>query len=145
MSIQKAINRAYRVAQERKYNAIYWALDLHGTCIESNYKQGNYSWLNEHCAEALRYLSEQEETHLIIWSSLHQNEIPNVVSFFVDHGIKVAAVNSNPMEASTTSGCFDQKFYMSIIVDDKAGFDPDEWPDVVHSVKQAKQAFGFST
>lgn len=141
--LNKSITRAYSRAQQLGYDAIYWALDLHGTCIVSNYNSRSYEWINSHCKDALQYLSEQKETKIIIWSSLHEHEIPFVLDFFREHGINIYAVNQNPLEKNTDTGCFDQKFYMSIIVDDKAGFDPDEWPIVVENVRNAKSSFGF--
>jgi hypothetical protein len=145
MALPKAIRRAYSIAQERNYRIVYWALDLHGTCIKSNYKPHTYNWINEHCLPALQAISSYEETRLIIWSSLHPDEIHHVVDYFEANGIKVYAVNQNPGEANTETGCFDQKFYMSIIVDDKAGFDPDDWVETAECVRQSRAAHGFIT
>ncbi|MEG0870023.1 MAG: hypothetical protein RSD49_01610 [Hafnia sp.] len=141
--LNRAIERAYRIAQERNYNIVYWALDLHGTCIHSNYQQNTYNWINEDCLPALRSIAAHEETRIILWSSLHPDEIPNVVKFFEENGIKVFAVNENHSEGNTTTGNFDKKFYMSVIVDDKAGFDPEDWQSVAHCVNQSRTEYGF--
>lgn len=141
--IQRAIERAYRVAKERGWDRVYWALDLHGTCIESNYKSNEYGWINESCRDVLRELAAYPETNLILWSSLHQADKIGVSQFFESEGIRVVGINHNPFEANTATGNFDEKFYMSIIVDDKAGFDPVDWELVGDSVRMCRAKYGF--
>lgn len=141
MSIERAIERAYRVSNERGWPRVYWALDLHGTCLKSNYSTKAYEWLTPDCLPILKALSELPETNFIIWSSLHQADKEGVAAFFAEAGIKITGINTNPQEASTETGCFDEKFYMSLIVDDKAGFDPSEWQAVLDTVLDCRTRF----
>lgn len=143
MSIVRAIERAYRITAERGWDRVYWALDLHGTCISSNYQKGVYSWLTPECGPILKEISQLPETNLIVWSSLHDSDKIGIATFFKEAGVKIIGINENPLEKSTDTGCFDQKFYMSIIVDDKAGFDPDEWPQVMQAVMDARAKYGW--
>lgn len=130
-SIIKAVKRAYQVMEERKWDTIYWAIDLHGVCLKSNYEQGGYQWINEYVVDALQIISSFPETKIILWSSAHEAEYPAIIKFFKDVGIKVAYFNENPEVGNSTHGCFDKKFYFSILLDDKAGFDPDtDWEDL---------------
>lgn len=144
MSILKAIDRAYRVSQERGWDRIYWSLDLHGTVLHGNYQQNTYEWISPEIPGLLRKLSEFDETHFILWSSLHPDEIPNVLNFFREAGISVFSVNCNPLEGNTKTGFFDAKFYTSIIVDDKAGFDPADWDQVYRGVLHYRERYGFA-
>lgn len=141
MSIERAIERAYRVSSERGWPRVYWALDLHGTCLKSNYATKAYEWLTPDCLPILRALSELPETNFIIWSSLHQADKEGVAAFFAEAGINIVGINTNPLEASTETGCFDEKFYMSLILDDKAGFDPTEWRVVFDAVMDYRNRF----
>lgn len=143
MSILRAIERAYRVADERNWDRVYWALDLHGTCLVSNYQGGTYEWISPECRDALKALSGFPETNLILWSSLHQRDKIGVSRFFDAEQVAFVDINANPYERNTSTGCFDQKFYMSIIVDDKAGFDPTEWPAVLDAVIECRRKYGF--
>lgn len=143
MSILRAIDRAYRVSQERGWDRIYWSLDLHGTVLEGNYIPGEYQWLSPEIPEILKRISEFDETHFIIWTSMHQHEMPAIRRLFADAGVSIFAVNDNPNEKSTTTGCFDQKFYTSIIVDDKAGFDPNDWDHVYRGLLHTRDRYGF--
>jgi hypothetical protein len=144
MSILRAIERAYRVSHERQWDRVYWALDLHGTCLASNYQAGTYAWLTDDCGPVLSALSAFPETHLILWSSLHPADKLGVSQFFSDAGVRITDINRNPLEQSTATGCFDEKFYMSVIVDDKAGFDPVEWPAVLEKVKACRERYAFA-
>lgn len=129
--ITKAVERAYRVMAERGWDTIYWAVDLHGVCLKSNYEQGGYSWINEAAPRVLRLLSSRPETKIILWSSVFEEEEHAILDFFEDEGVQVWAFNENPYEENTKVSCFDSKFYFSVLLDDKAGFDPDtDWADI---------------
>lgn len=133
--INRAVLRAYRTMQERNWDTIYWAIDLHGTCFPSTYSQGGYQFINEQCRKTLQLLSSLPETKIILWSGCYPDEQQSIINFFEDNDIRVFAFNENPAEKNTKSGCFDQKFYFSIVVDDKAGFDPEQdWESIYQVV-----------
>jgi len=127
-SISKAVHRAYKVMEERNWDTIYWCIDLHGVCLKSNYKQGGYKWINKSALSALKTISNRKESKIILWSSVFNEEKAAIVKFFKEQGISVYGFNSNPFEANTKVSDFSQKFYFSILLDDKAGFDPEvDW------------------
>jgi hypothetical protein len=131
MSIIKAINRALKVSIERNEPLIYWAVDLHGVVFRSNYEQGAYAFTTPKAVETLKLISGVPDYRLIIWSSCHPEEYPAIISFLAQHGIKVDYFNENPEIANTPSGNFERKFYFSILLDDKAGFDPEtDWDEI---------------
>lgn len=128
MSIVKAVRRAYEVKKERGWDKVYWAIDLHGVCLKSNYKSGDYKWINSFAYYGLRAISERPESRIILWSSVYDWEKPEIIKFFNQHGIRVDGFNENPLEYSTKVSDFTSKFYFSILLDDKAGFDPEvDW------------------
>ena len=129
MSIIKSIERAYSLLQERNWDTIYWAIDLHGTCIKSNYVSGEYEWINEDAKECLQLIQSLPESKIIFWTSCYEYEWwKNIVPWFIENGINNFSFNSNSAVQSTKTGCFDTKFYFSVLLDDKAGFDPDtDW------------------
>lgn len=144
MSIFRAIESAYDKTAERNWDRVYWALDLHGTCIKSTYQKHTYEWLNEpYTKRALQRLVALPETHLILWSSVYEDEKAHIIKFFEDNGIRVSGFNTNPMEPSNRVSFFDEKFYMSIIVDDKAGFHPTEWLGIPDFVELQRKKCGF--
>lgn len=132
MSIIKAIDRAYKTMSERQWETIYWAIDLHGVCIKSNYEQGGYEWINDHCVEALKLISSRKESKIILWSSVYDEEKTAIAEFFYKEGIAIWGFNTNPWENNTNVSCFDEKFYFSVLLDDKAGFDPvSDWRAII--------------
>lgn len=128
MSIIKAIDKAYRFLEERNWNTIYWAIDLHDTCIVSNYKNNKFSWINEDVLKTLTLIRYLPETKIIIWSSCHVPTKIAVSNFFKNHNIFFDYFNCNPEIKSTPIADFEEKFYFSILIDDKTGFDPNtDW------------------
>jgi hypothetical protein len=137
MGIIKAIDRAYRTKEERKWDTIYWAVDLHGVCLKSNYEQGEYEWINDRCVEALRIVTQRPETKIILWSSVYDEEKVAIGEFFNKEYIPVWGFNTNPWENDTHVSCFDEKFYFSVLLDDKAGFDPEaDWQAIIDYFKR---------
>lgn len=138
--IAKAIARAYETMRERNWDTIYWAIDLHGVCMTSNYTEGKHEFLHPFVIDTLKLISDFPETQIILWSSVHEKEKKAIIKAFEDHGIRILGFNFNPREASTSTGCFDQKFYFSVLLDDKAGFDPaTDWAVVRLAVLHAQE------
>lgn len=131
MSIQRAVSRAYNVAMERNHEMIFWCIDLHGTLLESNYSSDSFSFLNpSETIPALQAIAALPETRIILWSGISDADRERVIELFTLNGIRVDWVNENPAVPSSGTGCFEQKFYFSILVDDKAGFSFYDWPRV---------------
>lgn len=136
MSIIKSIERAYSLLQERNWDTIYWAIDLHGTCIKSNYVSGEYEWINEDAKQCLQLLSSLSESKIIIWSSCYPEEYRKLHNFFLIENVYIFYINENYSVSNTKTGCFDTKFYFSVLLDDKAGFDPDtDWKLIYEYLK----------
>jgi hypothetical protein len=135
--ITKSIQRAYDVMAARNWDTIYWAIDLHGVCFASTYSKGNYQFINDDCLVALKLISSKPENRLILWSSCYPEEYQPIINFFKAHDIPILGFNENPLEKNTHSGCFDTKFYFSILLDDKAGFDPAvDWQNIIEFYKR---------
>lgn len=139
MSLLKSLKDAYQKMDERGWDTIYWAVDLHGVCLKSNYEQGGYEWINDKALEALRLISLLPESKIILWSSVYRREKNDILDFFEDQNISIAGFNNNYREDNNKVSCFDEKFYFSILLDDKAGFDPDEDWDVIINFLKGRQ------
>lgn len=137
MGIQVAIDRAYSVAKQRKWDTIYWAVDLHGVCLKSNYENGSYEWINGLAQSGMRTIASRRESKIILWSSCHDDEKIEIKKWFEKQGIPIFGFNENPAEKDTVTGCFKEKFYFSVLLDDKAGFDPDQsWIGVIMGINR---------
>lgn len=134
--IVKAIDRAYRLMKERNWDTVYYAIDLHGVCLTSNYQTHTHEFINQDAIDGLKVISDRPETVIIIWSGLHTDEQDAVRQLFADHGIKIYYFNENPLERNTKTGNFSDKFYFSVLLDDKAGFDPEiHWKEIMEFYK----------
>lgn len=139
MSISRAIERAYSTAIERNWETIFWCVDLHGTVLKANYSNDSFEFYNEAVANHLREISQYPETKIILWSSIYEEDLSEVLELFETNGITVDYVNGNPEVPNTKTGNFEDKFYFSILVDDKAGFHPTEWEECVTTTRHHRQ------
>lgn len=124
--LEDAIKRAYEILDQRNWDTIYVSLDLHGTVMESNYTD-SHGKLLESAIEPLRIISNLPEICIILYSCCYEEDYAEYMKLFMKHGIKVEYFNENPRIKNTKTGCFDKKFYYSVLIDDKAGFDPEDW------------------
>lgn len=122
--ILDAVRRAYDLLEQRGWSTIYWACDLHDTILAANYSPGGYRYINDDIAPALRLICSLPESRLILWSSVHRSEQPAIMRFLAERDIRVDYFNCNPEVGDTPAASFKEKFYFSILIDDKAGFDP---------------------
>lgn len=130
MSLLQAVDRAYKLLKERDWSKIYWAIDLHGVCLKSNYIPNKYEWINHDAVQTLQLINKLPESEIIIWTSCYPHEYQAISEFFGEIGVN-CYINCNPEIENIETGCFDEKFYFSILLDDKAGFDPEtDWSQI---------------
>lgn len=137
MSIKTAYLNALRKATLRRFDVLYFAVDLHDTVFKANYENGGYEFYNEDAKNALQLISSSPYHVLILWSSAIDSEKEKIVKFLEQYNIRVDFFNENPMEKNTEYADFSQKFYFSVLIDDKAGFDPDyDWYELSREIEK---------
>jgi hypothetical protein len=139
--IKKAILKAYQQLKDRGWDTIYFVIDLHATCIEANYSYTNTpTKIFEEVIEPLQMLSNDPRVKLIMWTCSHPEQIVLYDKVFRDEDIHFDYFNENPevkTEGTLTYGNYDEKFYFNVLIDDKAGFDPDtDWKIVLETLNQ---------
>ena len=82
--------------------------------------------------DALRTISADPINKIILWSSSHEEPFDKVIKGLKEYyEIRVDYVNENPECPSTALCDFTKKFYFDILLDDKAGFEPNEdWESI---------------
>jgi hypothetical protein len=61
---------------------------------------------------------------------------------FKEHGIMPQYFNENTAVENTATGNFSSKFYFSVLLDDKAGFNPEtDWVLVKEQVEKERKKF----
>jgi len=139
MGIQLAIDTAFKKAVERKWDCTYWFVDIHDTVLEADYRKGVSKTFVPMAEKVLQQLSDRPDIVLILWTCSWPEEIKGYLEFFREHGIEFQHANENPNVKSVEGryGCFDQKPYADVVLDDKSGFD---WQDDWDSVREALRA-----
>jgi hypothetical protein len=125
--ITRAIQAAYKAARERKWTKTYWAIDIHGTMIIPNFKKGDIpKEFYPHVVDTLRLLSQRRDVVLILFTCSHPHELVEYGEYFRSLNIHFNYVNTNPEVSTADYGCFDSKIYFNVLIEDKAGFDPEQ-------------------
>ena len=131
----KRIYDAREYQKQKGWEKTYWAIDLHNTIIKSTHKkvqEGDKPWRDcyPYAIESLKELSLRKDICLILYTSSFQKEIDNIDEWFISQGINFQYVNNNPECPNTEYADFNTKFYFDVLIDDKAGFDPNLWEDI---------------
>ena len=135
MGIVKAIKtNHFEIIEARGWDKTFWAFDLHSTVIKPNYEAGNIpKELYPIAKEVLQVLTKRKDVCMLMYTCSHPHEIVQYQEYFESLGIHFEYVNENP-EVPTDKGgygCYDTKFYMNVLFEDKAGFDAEtEWQEV---------------
>jgi len=131
-----AVKNSEKIMFERGWDRVYYFIDLHSTVIKPNYKVGDIpTEFYPYAKEVLQHLTLNTSIVLIMYTCSHPEEILQYVEFFKKHGITFNYINENPeVETKIGSyGCYDKKPYMNVLMDDKAGFNPEtEWLDLIN-------------
>jgi len=124
--IKKAIKRAFEKREKRGYDTTYWCIDVHDTIVPSTYTWPFKYDLTKYdkCLECLKLLSDKPDHRIILWSCTPHEHIEELKKELKEYGISIDYYNENPECVSKDIYEFKGKFYMDIIIDDKAGFDP---------------------
>ena len=123
-AIVKALQKCWDKSKLRKWDCIYIAVDIHDTIVYGNYDNSKIpTKFTPHAKETLQYLSNRKDIVLFLYTCSHQHEIVKYIEFFAQHGIKFTSINKNPAVSNNDLGCYDDKPYFNLLLDDKAGFD----------------------
>jgi len=140
--MKKLIFKTYNIANKRKWNKICWAVDIHDVILESNYKAGDIpkTFLGN-AKTVLQRLSLRRDTTLVLYTCSYPNEIIEYQKFFKENDIIFKYVNENPDCPNTAFGNFDKKFYYNILLEDKAGFEPEDWNEISNAMDEIDVAY----
>lgn len=135
MSISRAIEfNHFRAMKTRGWDKTYWFFDIHSTILKPNYKEGDIpKEFYPRAKEILQDISNRDDVTMALYTCSHPHEIQEYLDFFDSHGIHFEYVNENPevSNSQTSYGCYDNKPYMNVLFEDKAGFNPDkDWSKV---------------
>ncbi len=135
--ITRAIKKAFERASEKKWDRTYWAFDLHETIIMPNWSSNEIpKTFYPHARKAMQYLTQRPDIVSIMYTCSHPHEIEQYLDYFKEHEISFNYVNENPEVTNGHYGFYDKKPYFNVLFEDKAGFSPEDWPEVVALIQQ---------
>jgi hypothetical protein len=138
MNIIKAIENSVKTAKDRNWDTTYWAIDLHGTISRFNYSNEN---LNPdyypYAKKVLQILSKDKSIKLILYSCSYLDNCKKLLELFEKDGIIFDYVNENPEAKNTEYGDYGRKIYFNVLLEDKAGFEPEkDWEEIHRYLKE---------
>ena len=123
MSIIKSFSEALKQKEKRGWEKLYVLVDIHNTIFKPCYhNEETFDWFPD-ALEVLQYLTKDTRFDLILWTSSYQDKIHMYLEEFEKHNIKFNMININTEVESDDLGCFEEKTYYNIGIDDKFGFD----------------------
>lgn len=126
MSLVKSFWSAWDRCKEKKWDHIYILVDVHGVLMEPDYTKPSTRIYAE-CIEPLRMMSDSNKYKLILWTCSRKEDIEKYRKTFEALDIHFDWVNENPdVQHIDSLGDYSAKLYANLILDDKAGFDPQE-------------------
>ena len=131
MQMYKWINKMFAHAFEHQWYETYWAVDIHGTILIPTFRKDSYdSEFYPWAKETLQLITTRPDIILILSTSSYPQEIEHYMKVFKENDIHFRYINENP-EIDSEKGNFGyyvDKFYFNVMIDDKAGFEPEiEW------------------
>lgn len=119
------IEHAFQNKAVRGWNTLYVLIDAHGTLIKPGHDRVEFY---PHAVEVMKWFNSRNDFKVILWTSSHQEEVTEILRASAKEGFFFDYINSNPAESNSTRANFDKKFYFNILIEDKAGFEPEtDW------------------
>lgn len=125
------IRRTFEMQKVNGWSQTYWCIDLHGTIIpsgrDSNDKIDILTFYPG-AKEVLQWLSARKDIMLILWTSTPIERLGNAWNWLNDNGVYFQFFNNNSHAKDTPRSDFSRKFYFNVLLDDRAGFEPEtDW------------------
>lgn len=128
------IDKMFNHSFSKKWYTTYWGIDLHGTVLFPTNRDSHTNMVYyPYAKETLLLLSNRPDIKLIMSTSSYPEEIEFYNKSFIENGIVFDYINKNPeIDSSKGSfGYYDDKYYLNVLLDDKAGFCPEtDWKQI---------------
>ena len=127
--IVRQLDKSFRVLEAKRvrgWDRIYIAVDVHETMLEPTWSDEKSHKFYKNCVKALRMLSNRKDVVLILWTCSNTQNALDYQTLLKEQGIEFTYINKNPEVDDKHYANYQDKFYANLILDDKAGFEPEE-------------------
>lgn len=133
--IIKAITKAFKEMEVKKWNKIYYYFDIHNTILYPDYNNTTTDFY-PYAKEVLNYLSSRNDIVMSLYTCSYPEEIERYQKFFRENNINFTYINRNPDVKNTQYGYYEDKPYFNVLFEDKAGFDAEnDWLELKNYFK----------
>lgn len=140
LTITQLYENALKTKERRGWDRIYIAVDIHETFMFPTYNSSRSESYYPWSIATLKQLSDDPEVILILWTCSSDSHCSEYLEDFKFYRINFNYLNENPEIQNTEYACFDKKMYTSMILDDKAGFDPlVDWQEFYNTLRQIEK------
>lgn len=135
------IVKSHKNRIRKGYPRWFWAIDLHDTIFRADYQRGSSGGgYFPGAKETLQLLSADSTIMIILYSSSPQEAIDEAIKRLAEDNIQINFINENPLVKEDS--LFNKKFFMDVLLDDKAGFDAEhDWFAVQSEYKKAASLY----
>ena len=138
-TISQLFDSAFKAKNNKDWEKIFIAIDIHETILEPTWSDKRSHVYYPMAKECLQLLSQMPDVCLIQWSSSSPVNNMHYNMEFDTEGVNFQYTNRNPEVPSTSYADFDSKFYVSVILDDKSGFEPSDWIELYDYLIKLKE------
>ena len=134
------LQRALKLKEEKNWDFIYIAIDLHGTIIpEREANEENFEMF-PYAKKVLQQLTKKDYVKLILFTGSTKDYIERFLEKIKEDQIVFDYINENPEALMTTreSFCSESKLYFNVLLDDRAGFEPKDWEYLAELITSGK-------
>lgn len=135
--IVDSFERAFQKMADKNWDKIYVLVDVHDTIMKSSYSVSETYQFYDYAVDALKLMSDCDKISLIMWTSSFGYIIDTYVKEFKKYGIFFDMLNENVEVEDDGIGCYREKFYFNVGIDDKFGFNSEtEWKILYDYLKE---------
>lgn len=129
MDIINAFNRAYKKFENNELKCIYILIDVHGTIFPPLKNNKENFIFYPYAQKVLEIFTKCQYIKTILWTGSSYEAIKKIIDILNENNIIFDFINSNPDKTKNNeNNLIPIKFYFSIGIDDRFGFNPEsDW------------------
>lgn len=129
--VKQFIKSFDNISKKQDWDKIYVGIDLHETILKPTWTSELSTEFYENSKEVLQIMSNRKDICLIMWTCSLPELSKQYFDFFQENGIIFDYINENPEVTSTIYADFETKLYFNVGLDDKFGFEEEDWKELL--------------